>query len=202
MEYCWNIEMDPDEAQRRREECERKARRGEMDPRLEFTFQLLIDATQLPRHQLMDYIFEGDMVAYSLLMQLPYTHFLLCSSMRLISSSCRIWRTSCCGSTRRSMSPSRRQWWMPISRDHHARAWHRAAPKRRRVKVSSFSSLADLPYSFSSLGGASPSGLPPPKHKKLFLTDGWTCAFTGVCIYIFRVNTSKQLPEEGFQKDL
>lgn len=56
--------MDPDETQRRREECERKARRGEMDPRLEFTFQLLIDATQLPRHQLMDYIFEGDMVAY------------------------------------------------------------------------------------------------------------------------------------------
>lgn len=52
------------------------------------------------------------------------------------------------------------------------------------------------------LGGASPSGLPASKHKKLFLTDGWTCAFTGVCIYIFRVNTSKQLPEEGFQKDL
>lgn len=52
------------------------------------------------------------------------------------------------------------------------------------------------------LGGASPSGMPPPKQKKLFLTDGWTCAFTGVCIYIFRVNTSKQLPEEGFQKDL
>lgn len=70
--------MDPDEAQRRREECERKARRGEMDPRLEFTFQLLIDATQLPRHQLMDYIFEGDMVAYSLPMQLPlYTFFAL-----------------------------------------------------------------------------------------------------------------------------
>ena len=54
---------DADEAQRRREECERKARRGEMDPRLEFTFQLLIDATQLPRHQLMDYIFEGDMAS-------------------------------------------------------------------------------------------------------------------------------------------
>lgn len=56
------MDTDADEAQRRREECERKARRGEMDPRLEFTFQLLIDATQLPRHELMDYIFEGDMV--------------------------------------------------------------------------------------------------------------------------------------------
>lgn len=50
------------DAQRRREECERKARRGEMDPRLEFTFQLLIDGTQLPRHQIMDHIFEGNMV--------------------------------------------------------------------------------------------------------------------------------------------
>lgn len=57
-------EMD---AQRRREECERKARRGEMDPRLEFTFQLLMDGTGLPRHQIMDYIFEGDMVKYNAL---------------------------------------------------------------------------------------------------------------------------------------
>lgn len=57
-------DTDADEAQRRREECERKARRGEMDPRLEFTFQLLIDATQLPRHELMDYIFEGNMVCF------------------------------------------------------------------------------------------------------------------------------------------
>lgn len=48
--------------QRRREECERKARRGEMDPRLEFAFQLLIDGTGLPRHQIMDHIFEGNMV--------------------------------------------------------------------------------------------------------------------------------------------
>lgn len=50
------------DAQKRREECERKARRGEMDPRLEFVFQLLMDGTQLPRHQIMDHIFEGDMV--------------------------------------------------------------------------------------------------------------------------------------------
>jgi hypothetical protein len=52
--------------QRRREECERKARRGEMDPRLEFTFQLLVDATGLPRGELMDYIFEDNMVCLSL----------------------------------------------------------------------------------------------------------------------------------------
>jgi hypothetical protein len=51
--------------QRRREECERKARRGEMDPRLEFTFQLLVDATGLSRGDLMDYIFEGNMVRLS-----------------------------------------------------------------------------------------------------------------------------------------
>lgn len=55
--------VDP-EAQRRREECERKARRGEMDPRLEFVFQLLMDGTQLPRHQIMDHIFDGDMVNF------------------------------------------------------------------------------------------------------------------------------------------
>lgn len=36
--------------------------------------------------------------------------------------------------------------------------------------------------------------------KKLFLTDGWDVPLKGVCIYIFRTNTTKQLPEEGFQK--
>jgi dynein heavy chain len=33
-----------------------------MDPRLEFTFQLLMDGTGLPRHQIMDHIFEGNML--------------------------------------------------------------------------------------------------------------------------------------------
>lgn len=51
--------------------------------------------------------------------------------------------------------------------------------------------------------GATPAGLVVPAYKhKLFLTDGWSSPFTGVCIYIFRLNTTKPLPEEGFQKDL
>jgi len=41
-----------------------------------------------------------------------------------------------------------------------------------------------------------------PKKKKLFLTDGWEVGLTGICIYIIRLNTAKQLPEEGFHKDL
>lgn len=37
-----------------------------MDPRLEFTFQILIDATGLPRHEIMDHVFDGDMVMYDI----------------------------------------------------------------------------------------------------------------------------------------
>lgn len=67
--------MDDDlDAQRRREECERKARRGEMDPRLEFAFQLLIDGTGLERHKIMDHIFEGDMVRISSLFLKFFVH--------------------------------------------------------------------------------------------------------------------------------
>lgn len=40
----------------------------------------------------------------------------------------------------------------------------------------------------------------PTYKKKLFLTDGWDVPLTGICIYIFRTNTTKQLPEEGFHK--
>lgn len=68
---------DDVDAQRRREECERKARRGEMDPRLEFAFQMLIDGTGLPRHQIMDHIFEGDMVSGTLQLIRPFLMVLL-----------------------------------------------------------------------------------------------------------------------------
>lgn len=66
--------MDEPGNQRRREECERKARRGEMDPRLEFSFQLLMDGTGLPRHQIMDYIFEGNMVSRFSPAETPLKH--------------------------------------------------------------------------------------------------------------------------------
>jgi len=39
-----------------------------------------------------------------------------------------------------------------------------------------------------------------PAKKKLFLTDGFQVPLTGMCIYMLRLNTSKQLPEEGFHK--
>ena len=37
-------------------------------------------------------------------------------------------------------------------------------------------------------------------RKKLILTDGWQVPLTGICIYMFHLNTGKQLPEEGFHK--
>lgn len=200
--------MDPDEAQRRREECERKARRGEMDPRLEFTFQLLIDATQLPRHQLMDYIFEGDMVVYSLCAY-PIKYARLHNFFALqLDEINQLFLPN--------MKNKLLWFYQEVDEPDPPPVVDANKPGPSRTGMASSSSKtpqgkglfilhpanADSLHPFSFLGGASPSGLPPPKHKKLFLTDGWTCAFTGVCIYIFRVNTSKQLPEEGFQKDL
>ncbi|KAL9890241.1 LOW QUALITY PROTEIN: dynein axonemal heavy chain 1 [Glossina fuscipes fuscipes] len=154
---------DADEAQRRREECERKARRGEMDPRLEFTFQLLIDATQLPRHQLMDYIFEGDMLDEINQLFLPNMKNKLLWFYQQVDEP----------ETQPLQDPNK--------------------PSTSRA-----STTPKTPQ----CGGSSPGSSVVAKPKKLFLTDGWTCALTGVCIYIFRLNTSKQLPEEGFQKDL
>lgn len=42
----------------------------------------------------------------------------------------------------------------------------------------------------------------PVRKKKLFLTDGWEMPLTGICIFMYRLNVGKQLPEEGFQKVL
>jgi hypothetical protein len=64
----------PDSQRRQREECERKARRGEMDPRLEFTFQLLMDATGLNRNRILDFIFEGNMVMYLIFDMICLSH--------------------------------------------------------------------------------------------------------------------------------
>lgn len=43
-----------------------------MDPRLEFAFHLLMDATQLSRHEVMDHVFEGDMLDEINEMYLPH----------------------------------------------------------------------------------------------------------------------------------
>lgn len=61
-----------------------------------------------------------------------------------------------------------------------------------------------VPLPKAAPGGATGPPGPPPmiKRKKLFLTDGWKVPLKGICIYMFRLNTGKQLPEEGFQKDL
>ncbi|CAH0703218.1 unnamed protein product [Spodoptera exigua] len=134
---------------KRREECERKARRGEMDPRLEFTFQLLIDGTGLPRHAIMDHVFEGNMLDDINQLFLPHMRNKL------------LW------------------YYQDVEEIEH-----RPIPE----------------------GTKKGQGKPPPPiitlKKKLFLSDGWDVRFTGVCIYMFRINVSKQLPEEGFHKDL
>lgn len=57
----------------------------------------------------------------------------------------------------------------------------------------------------ASSSSKTPQGASGGAHNrphKLFITDGWSCAFTGICIYMFRINIQKQLPEEGFHKDL
>ncbi|KAF4514205.1 UNVERIFIED_CONTAM: hypothetical protein B566_EDAN019421, partial [Ephemera danica] len=123
--------------QKRREECERKARRGEMDPRLEFTFQLLIDATGLTRADIMDHVFEGNMLDEINQLFLPHMRNTL--------------------------------------------LWY---------------------YQEGLQASTSAAAHHHPPKKKLFLTDGWSVPLTGICIYMFRLNTSKQLPEEGFHKDL
>lgn len=43
-----------------------------MDPRLEFAFQLLMDATQLTRNEVMDNVFEGDMLDEINLLFVPH----------------------------------------------------------------------------------------------------------------------------------
>lgn len=68
-------------------------------------------------------------------------------------------------------------------------------PKPGPSRAGGVSTVSKTPQGTSSSNG-------PTKQHKLFLTNGWDCAFTGVCIYMFRINNSKQLPEEGFHKDL
>ena len=43
---------------KKKEEAERKARRGEIDPTHEFTFQLIGQFSGLLRHEIMDYMFN------------------------------------------------------------------------------------------------------------------------------------------------
>ena len=49
--------LSPEEIQKKREEAERKARRGEIDPMHEFAFQVIGQVTRVLRHELMDFMF-------------------------------------------------------------------------------------------------------------------------------------------------
>ncbi|KAG5322537.1 DYH5 protein, partial [Pseudoatta argentina] len=150
-----------DVLQKRREECERKARRGEMDPRLEFAFQLLMDATQLSRHEVMDHVFEDDM--------LDEINQLFVPHMR----STLVW---------------------------YYQEVEESEPPADTVQPKTVTSRSAPNATVSKVKEQKESKKPP--KKKLFLTDGWQVSCTGICIYMFRISVSKQLPEEGFQKDL
>ncbi|XP_031355650.1 dynein heavy chain 5, axonemal-like [Photinus pyralis] len=139
---------------RRREECERKARRGEMDPRLEYTFQLLIDGTGLSRHEIMDHVFEGNMLDEINQLFIPHAKTKLMWFYQDMEEEVEVPVDVNKPGTSRTLQTS-------VSRTHNT-----------------------------------------VTKKKLFLTDGWEYPLTGICIYIFRINTTKQLPEEGFHKDL
>ncbi|XP_076639069.1 dynein axonemal heavy chain 1 isoform X1 [Colletes latitarsis] len=164
-----NSEEDSDEEgtgdvlQKRREECERKARRGEMDPRLEFAFQLLMDATQLSRHEVMDHVFEGDMLDEINQLFLPHIRSTL------------VWYYQEVEEPETVRPPETTQTKTPSARPGP----NASAPKAKEQKETK-----------------------EPAKKKLFLSDGWQAPCTGICIYMFRISISKQLPEEGFQKDL
>ncbi|KAJ9592734.1 hypothetical protein L9F63_015614, partial [Diploptera punctata] len=129
-----------------------------MDPRLEFTFQLLIDATGLPRGDLMDYIFDGNMLDEINQLFLPYMRNKLLWFYQEVEEV--------------ELPPP-----VETVKPSTSRGGQAAAPK-----------VVSQPISI-------------PK-KKLFLTDGWQVPLTGTCIFMFRLNTGKQLPEEGFHKDL
>ncbi|KAL7304210.1 hypothetical protein TKK_0003404 [Trichogramma kaykai] len=156
-------ETSGDVIQRRREECERKARRGEMDPRLEFTFQLLMDATGLPRHEVMDHVFEGDMLDEINQLFLPHMKATLV-------------------------------WFYQEVEDPEI-------PRSGEASVVKSSGARPQQSTTATKGKDIKEPKDPPK-KKLFLTDGWQVPCRGICIYMFRINISKQLPEEGFHKDL
>lgn len=119
---------------------------------------LLMDGTGLPRHQIMDHIFEGNM--------LDEINQLFLPNMR----NKLLW------------------FYQEVEEVEQTPDYSRPGPSRATA------SSSRTPVAGSSAMNAS--------KNRLFLTDGWTCSFTGVCIYMFRINISKQLPEEGFHKDL
>ncbi|XP_063990451.1 dynein axonemal heavy chain 5 [Diachasmimorpha longicaudata] len=137
-----------------------------MDPRLEFAFQLLMDGTGLPRHEVMDHVFEGDMLDEINQLFLPHMRSTLV-------------------------------WYYQVTEEPEQR------PNDTVIQGQTMKGgTRGTPGNPAPNKSKEVKELKEPIKKKLFLTDGWQVPCAGVCIYMFRINTSKQLPEEGFQKDL
>ncbi|XP_050507714.1 dynein axonemal heavy chain 5 [Diabrotica virgifera virgifera] len=129
-----------------------------MDPRLEFTFQLLMDATALPRNEIMDHVFEGDMLDEINQLFLPHMKTKL------------LWFYQ-------DMEEANPEPVVDPNKPSTSRQLQPTSSRQNLIQQHTY-------------------------KKKLFLTDGIGVPLTGTLIYIYRTNSSKQLPEEGFQKDL
>ena len=57
--------LSPEELAKAREEAERKARRGEIEPTHDFTFILIGHFTGLTKHAILEFIFEAKLNEWS-----------------------------------------------------------------------------------------------------------------------------------------
>lgn len=147
-----------------------------MDPRLEFAFQLLMDATQLSRHEVMDHVFEGDMLDEINQLFLPHMKSTLVWYYQEAEESETLRSTEMVKSL---LSERAETFALPYSSAiHHVELYclqtqvktttSRPGPNTSAPKVKEQKEVKE------------------PGKKKLFLTDGWQVPCTGICIYMFR----------------
>ena len=111
--------LSDEELQKKREEVERKARRGEIDPMHEYVFQVICQVsrtdmylqnimiqkvTGMMKHEMMEFIFEDPTIMVNGFLELTYIN----SRMILSTCSRTTWLAGSCSTTRckyRSHSP-------------------------------------------------------------------------------------------------
>ena len=153
-----------------------------MDPRLEFAFQLLMDTTQLSRHEVMDHVFEGDMLDEINQLFLPHMKSTLVWYYQEAEESETLRPTEMV----KSLLQKRERKAETFALSHSSVRSSDSPFELYFLQMQMKTSTSRPGPNTSVTKVKEQKEVKEPGKKKLFLTDGWQVPCTGICIYMFR----------------
>ncbi|ROT80144.1 hypothetical protein C7M84_001143 [Penaeus vannamei] len=183
--------VPPQRTLKRREEQERRARRGDTDPRYEYIFQVLSACTGLAKHQVMDHVFEENLLEEisKFLMPGQYNNMIWFYQESEETPDASLVEEDV-NEDKPPPSPLLPQ---PTTDASRRSSTVSGPPDRQDSRRNS--TATDQ----TDEEAAEPE---PSRHMRLFLAKPGTTPLTGVCVCMVRTNPQRSVTEENVHREV